>query len=53
MSVKAGGLVYHTKPGRAPKVHEELNGQRKWMKEWKQVGSHLQAMEGERGDRIS
>jgi len=37
----------------APKVHEELHGQRKWMKEWRQVGRHLQAMEGERGDRIS
>jgi len=39
--------------GGAPKVHEELYGQRKWMKEWRQVGRHLQAMEGERGDRIS
>jgi len=39
--------------GGAPKVHEELHGQRKWMKEWRQVGRHLQAMEGERGDRIS
>ena len=34
-------------------MHEELHGQRKWMKEWRQVGRHLQAMEGERGDRIS
>jgi len=34
-------------------VHEELHGQQKWMKEWRQVGRHLQAMEGERGDRIS
>jgi len=40
-------------PGGAPKVHEELHVQRKWMKEWRQVGRHLQAMEGERGDRIS
>ncbi|QCD86111.1 hypothetical protein DEO72_LG3g632 [Vigna unguiculata] len=39
--------------GGAPKVHEELHGQRKWMKEWRQVGRQLQAMEGERGDRIS
>jgi len=39
--------------GGAPKVHEELHGQQKWMKEWRQVGRHLQAMEGERGDRIS
>jgi len=39
--------------GGAPKVHEELHGQRKWMKEWRQVGRHLHAMEGERGDRIS
>jgi len=39
--------------GGALKVHEELYGQRKWMKEWRQVGRHLQAMEGERGDRIS
>jgi len=39
--------------GGAPKVHEELHGQRKWMKEWRKVGRHLQAMEGERGDRIS
>jgi len=39
--------------GGAPKVHEELHVQRKWMKEWRQVGRHLQAMEGERGDRIS
>jgi len=38
--------------GGAPKVHEELHGQQKWMKEWRQVGRHLQAMEGERGDRI-
>jgi len=38
--------------GGAPKVHEELHGQRKWMKEWRQVGRHLQAMEGERSDRI-
>ena len=29
-------------------MHEELHGQRKWMKEWRQVGRHLQAMEGER-----
>jgi len=34
--------------GGAPKVREELHGQRKWMKEWRQVGRHLQAMEGER-----
>jgi len=39
--------------GGAPKMHEEFHGQRKWMKEWRQVGRHLQAMEGERGDRIS
>jgi len=39
--------------GGAPKVHEELHVQRKWMKEWRQVGRHLQAMEGEKGDRIS
>ncbi|QCE11026.1 hypothetical protein DEO72_LG10g2259 [Vigna unguiculata] len=37
--------------GGAPKVHEELRGQRKWMKEWRQVGRHLQAMEGEKGER--
>jgi len=28
-------------------------GSENWMKEWRQVGRHLQAMEGERGDRIS
>jgi len=39
--------------GGAPKVHEKLHVQQKWMKEWRQVGRHLQAMEGERGDRIS
>jgi len=39
--------------GGAPKVYEELHWQRKWMKEWRQVGRHLQAKEGERGDRIS
>jgi len=39
--------------GGAPKVYEELHGQQKWMKEWRQVGRHLQAKEGERGDRIS
>ena len=39
--------------GGATKVHEELHVQRKWMKEWRQVGRHLQAMEGGRGDRIS
>jgi len=37
----------------APKVHEELHGQQKWMKEWRQVGRHLQVMGGKRGDRIS
>jgi len=39
--------------GGAPKVNEELHGQRIWMKEWRQVRRHLQAMEGEIGDRIS
>jgi len=28
-------------------------GSEKWMKEWRQVERHLQAMESERGDRIS
>jgi len=46
-------LYSSTNLGGAPKVHEELHGQQKWMKEWRQVGRHLQAMEGERGDRIS
>ena len=46
-------LCLITDSGGAPKVHEELHMQRKWMKEWRQVGRHLQAMEGERGDRIS
>jgi len=34
-------------------VREELYGSGNWMKEWRQVGRHLQAMESERGDRIS
>jgi len=34
-------------------VHEELHGQWKWMTKCRQVGRHLQAMEGERGDMIS
>jgi len=28
-------------------------GSGNWMKEWRQVGRHLRAMESERGDRIS
>ena len=50
---KTNRSLYLSLNGGAPKVHEELHGQRKWMKEWRKVGRHLQAMEGERGDRIS